>query len=331
VLKPAGMKRTTTDEKDLFATPNRVQPHARISGPMRGVGELSMLDERQGLPQAAGPAGMIASSANDMGHWLALQLAHGALPGAGNDGPRVFSEAASREMWTPQVLTPISSYPAPLDALTPQFSAYALGWSVEDYRGVRILQHGGAVLGEQSLVVLLPSRNVGFSMQANSEDGGVVMRGLMYELLDHYLDAPAHDWVGDFGAFKKKRVAAGLAALEAIQKEQGTTKGGKPSLPLAGYAGHYADPWYGPINISSSNGGLRIDFTKTPNMAATLEHWQYDTFRTVWDDKSIEPAYVSFALDAEGKVREVTLKAVSPLADFSYDYHDLLLTPVTAK
>jgi hypothetical protein len=62
-------------------------------------------------------------------------------------------------------------------------------------------------------------------------------------------------------------------------------------------------------------------------MAGTLSHWQYDTFRADWDDSSIEPAYVTFALDAEGKVARITMKPVSPLADFSYDYQDLLFTP----
>jgi hypothetical protein len=37
---------------------------------------------------------------------------------------------------------------------------------------------------------------------------------------------------------------------------------------------------------------------------------------------------VTFSLDADGKVDRVTMKAVSPIADFSYDYHDLLFTPV---
>ena len=59
-----------------------------------------------------------------------------------------------------------------------------------------------------------------------------------------------------------------------------------------------------------------------------LEHWQYDTFVTRFEDKTIEPAYVTFGLDADGKVERVTMKPVSPLADFSYDYQDLLFTPV---
>jgi hypothetical protein len=102
-------------------------------------------------------------------------------------------------------------------------------------------------------------------------------------------------------------------------------------LPLDRYAGTYADPWYGNIEVGARKGALTIDFKPTPRMAGTLEHWQYDTFVTRLDDKTIEPAYVTFSLDADGKVERITMKPVSPLADFSYDYQDLLFTPVPKK
>jgi hypothetical protein len=89
----------------------------------------------------------------------------------------------------------------------------------------------------------------------------------------------------------------------------------------------YADPWYGDVEIAQAKGALTIDFKSTPRMSGTLEHWQYDSFITRFDDKTIEPAYVTFGLDADGKVEHIKMKAVSPLADFSYDYHDLLFTP----
>ena len=63
-------------------------------------------------------------------------------------------------------------------------------------------------------------------------------------------------------------------------------------------------------------------------MSGPLAHWQYDTFIARFDDKAIEPAYVTFALDKDGKVERVTLKPVSPIADFSWDYQDLSFTPV---
>jgi len=39
---------------------------------------------------------------------------------------------------------------------------------------------------------------------------------------------------------------------------------------------------------------------------------------------------VTFHLDADGKIADILLKPVSPLADFSYDYQDLRFTPVAA-
>ncbi len=56
-----------------------------------------------------------------------------------------------------------------------------------------------------------------------------------------------------------------------------------------------------------------------------------DSFVTRFEDRTIEPAYVTFGLDADGKVERVTMKAASPLADFSYDYQDLLFVPVATK
>lgn len=90
-------------------------------------------------------------------------------------------------------------------------------------------------------------------------------------------------------------------------------------------------PWYGDIVVGSGAQGLTIDFTSTPRMAGRLKHWQYDSFVTDFDDPAIDPAYVTFALDAEGKITGVTLKAVSKIADFSWDYHDLDLKPVEDK
>ncbi|UPT65038.1 MAG: DUF3471 domain-containing protein [Hyphomonadaceae bacterium JAD_PAG50586_4] len=106
----------------------------------------------------------------------------------------------------------------------------------------------------------------------------------------------------------------------------------QPSLPLERYAGRYEDAWYGPMTISrAADGKLMMNFTLTPGMTGELTHWQYDTFRVDFRDRLIEPAYVSFALDAEGAVDRISLRPVSPLADFSFDYQDLNFTPVAAE
>jgi CubicO group peptidase (beta-lactamase class C family) len=316
VLKPAGMLHSTADGEARFAVANRAQPHARLNGGVRGAGEQQRLDERDELGRNGAPAGGLAISANDMSRWLMIQLDAGELPGHAG---RLFSEAAHAQMWMPVVPLPIPTPPQSLAATRPMFASYALGWDVTEYHGAKLVSHTGAVLGFLTAVVLLPDRHIGFSIEINSEDGEVI-RGLMYELLDHYLGLPRTDWSARFRAEKKRQVDS---ALETLKKTQAAPALVGPSLPLSSYAGTYTDPWYGDIAVAEANGKLTIDFKSTPRMRGALEHWQYDTFVTCFEDGTIEPAYVTFALDADGSVSRMTLKAVSPIADFSYDYHDL--------
>src|SRR5690606_15969244 len=102
------------------------------------------------------------------------------------------------------------------------FSAYALGWSVRDYRGAKIIEHGGAVLGVQAIVVLIPDRDTAFAMMINSEDG-YVLRGLAHELMDHYLGAPRRDWVAAFARFRTARDSAALATLSTKVERRRST------------------------------------------------------------------------------------------------------------
>lgn len=323
ILRAGGMKNATSDSAERFATPNRSWPHARLSGPLRGLGPQQVLDERDELGRNGAPAGGLALSADDMAAWLRIQLARGALP----DGKRLFSEKQAMEMWAPVTPIPITPLPDALKPAQPTQQAYALGWQVQDYRGHRIIQHGGGVFGSITRVVLIPDRKVGFAIMMNSEDSGMLL-GLTYRLLDHYLDQGDHGWIEKWENWYQSRLAGGKAFLE--QAKASPAKSG-PSLSLARYAGRFRDPWYGDVVVGSDKKGLTIDFTSTPRMAGRLDHWQYDSFVTRFDDPAIEPAYVTFALDADGKVTGVTMKAVSKIADFSWDYHDLDLKPVEDK
>ncbi|MGN6690541.1 MAG: serine hydrolase [Sphingopyxis sp.] len=320
VLRAGGMMNATSDSEERFAVANRSWPHARLSGPLRGLGPQQVLNERDELGRNGAPAGGLALSAEDMAAWLKIQLAHGALP----DGKRLFSEKQAAEMWSPVTPMPITELPASLKPAQPNQQAYALGWQVQDYRGHRIIQHSGGVFGSITRVVMIPDKNVGFAIMMNSEDSGMIL-GLTYELLDHYLDQPDYGWVQKWEDWYQTRLAGGVEYLK--QTKASPAKSG-PSLKLADYAGRYRDPWYGDVVIGQGPKGLTIDFTSTPRMAGRLKHWQYDSFVTDFDDPAIEPAYVTFALDADGKVTGVTMKPVSIIADFSWDYQDLDLKPV---
>ena len=320
VFAPAGMSRSTSDNDRRFVTANRAFPHARLDGGLRGAGTQEVIDERDDLGRNAAPGGGLAVSANDMAKWISLQLAQGKLA----TGGKLYSEATAAEMWKPVMPMPIDKARPGMELTQPRFSNYALGWDVQDYRGAKIIWHGGAVLGFKTAVILLPEKNVGFAIEINSEEGELI-RGLMFELIDHYLGVPRENWPEKFRAKRQGDITDGVKALRAVRAKPDKVG---PSLALARYAGTYADPWYGNVEIAVKPDGLAIDFKSTPRMGGRLKHWQYDTFVTEFDDKTIEPTYVTFALDADGKVERVTMKAVSPIADFSWDYRDLMLTPV---
>ncbi len=57
----------------------------------------------------------------------------------------------------------------------------------------------------------------------------------------------------------------------------------RAALPLESYAGTYNDAWYGDVKISYEQDKLRINFTHTPMLQGTLEHYNDDTFIVRWD------------------------------------------------
>ncbi|MGH3118169.1 MAG: DUF3471 domain-containing protein, partial [Gaiellales bacterium] len=105
----------------------------------------------------------------------------------------------------------------------------------------------------------------------------------------------------------------------------------RPSLALAKYAGRYTDQMYGNVTIAREGGRLVLRFTRSPALTGDLEHWQYDTFVARWRQRNIPDAYVTFALSPDGSIETMKMAAVSPLADFSYDFEDLLFRPAEAR
>lgn len=330
IFTPLGMNDSAPSPKYVKST-NRSWPHARLDGPSRGIGKVAPLAFIPSIANAA-PAGGINASPHDMARWLQVQLDRGAMNALNKGHERLFSAAAAKEMWTPGVLIPIDTPPAQLQATQSNFSNYALGWHIKDYRGHRVVTHGGFVEGSASVTYLIPERGVGFIVMMNSEDGEA-HDAIAYRLLDHYLGFPATDWVAAFAkahadkVADAKRVLAAAANLSSVGAIHSSSLG--PSLEPARYAGTYRDPWYGEVVIGQSGGKLSIDFKGNPGMHGTLEHVRHDTFRTHFTDRRMEDAFVTFALTAAGDIEQAKVQAISPLADFSFDYQDLLLTPVT--
>jgi len=314
IFAPLGMNNSNVSNAGFKTGDDYAFPHSSLDGKLQVI-HFEVLDN-------AGPAGAINSCAADMAKWVQLQLNHGKF--VDREG-RLFTEQRSKEMWSPQTILPIGDPPPPLAALKANFADYALGWRLQDYHGHKLVGHTGGVAGFVSQVMLVPEENLGVVVLTNAEESGA-FESILYHVLDHYFGLAPTDWTT---AFKSVRDGQEKDAAEKMKKAEGArAAGSKPSLPLDKYAGTYNDAWYGPITIRKTNeSGLVITFDHTPNMIGDLQPWQYDTFKAHWRDRTIEDAFVTFALNPDGSIENARLAAVSPLADFSFDYQDLLLKP----
>jgi CubicO group peptidase (beta-lactamase class C family) len=316
IFEPLGMKHSNVTSTQFKPSDDYASPHSRVDGKLQVIPQEDL--------DNVGPAGAIKSCAADMAKWVQLQLNRGKF--SDREG-RLFSEQRSREMWSPQTILPTGDPPAPLAGLKTNFADYALGWSVREYHGRKLVGHTGGVGGFVSRVMVVPEENLGVVILTNAEEGGA-FDAILYHVLDHYLQLPGTDWIGAFKALKDQEEEDATETM----KKAGVARAAdsKPSLALEKYAGTYNDAWYGPISVRFENGGLVISFDHTPGMVGDLQHWQYDTFKAHWRVRTIEDAFVTFALSADGSIDSARMAAVSPLADFSFDYQDLLLKPAVA-
>jgi CubicO group peptidase (beta-lactamase class C family) len=317
IFLPLGMTNTNTTATAFKEGDDWAAPHSKVDGKLQPI-PIENLDN-------AGPAGSINSSVADMSKWMLLQLNRGKIPGTDT---RVFSEQSSREMWAQQMIVPVRPSPDALKNLQAHFAGYGMGWALRDYKGRKLVGHSGGVAGYVTRVMLVPEENLGVVILTNAEEDAA-FEAVLYHILDSYLGGPTQDYIAVFKMLEdKQRKEADETMNKAAQVRAADSK---PSLPLENYGGEYSDPWYGKVTIHSENGGLLLNFEHTLKGLADLQPWQYETFKAHWRDHTVEDAFVTFTLKPDGSIDHFTMVAVSPLADFSFDYQDLYFTPTGKK
>ncbi len=317
IFAPLGMKNTDSSATAFLEGGDWAMPHSKVEGKLQPI-PIENLDN-------AGPAGSINSSVADMSKWVLLQLNRGKIPGTET---RIFSEKSSQDMWAQQMIEPVRPVPPELKNLQARFLGYGMGWGLRDYKGRKLVGHSGGVAGYVTRVMLVPEENLGVVILTNAEETAA-FESVLFHILDSYLGGPTDDYIAKFKTLEDKRRKD---ADEAMSKAaQSRTAESKPSLPLEKYAGDYSDAWYGKVTIRPDDGGLVLNLERTAKGLADLQHWQYDTFKAHWRDRTVEDAFVTFTLKPDGAIDHFTMMVVSPLADFSFDYQDLYFTPVAEK
>ena len=295
LFTPLGMNHSNTTVTKLSGLNDVSSPHARVEGKIRTVPWRNI--------DNIGPAGSINSNVSDMAQWIRMHLNGGKI-----GGKEVLKPATVREMQEPN--TVIRSNPRS-DSLLPEthLRAYGLGWFLEDYRGRKIVHHGGNIDGMTALVWMVPEEKLGIVMLTNM-NGTSLPTALAHHITDLYLGGGKRDWSADYLAFTRESERRAAAAGNPAERNRVTDT--KPSLSLDKYAGNYDNEMYGRITVEHKDGKLLIRGAGA--RSGELEHWHFDVFRAAWSDAMMGRSFVSFVLDPQARA---VMVRIDGLGDFN--------------
>lgn len=307
ILDPLQMRPCAASYGRIKDRRNFASPHAVIEGKLKPIPVMNI--------DLVAPAGSISCNIDGMAKWLVTQLAAGKAP----NGRTLFSAERSNEMWTMHTILPVGPRATSMDRT--HFSGYALGWVVEDRFGYKRVWHTGGVPGTLTWVSMVPELNLGVLVFTNQQSGAA-MDSVGDQILDAYLGAPPRDQVEMALASRRQRDTEAKAIEEAAAKVAATA--GPPSLALDAYAGRYNDPWRGDAVVRREGNRLVLKFSRTASLEGPLTPYSGNIFIVRWKDRSLDAdAYVRFEQGFNGKIEGMTMQAISPATDFSFDFQDL--------
>lgn len=287
-FKPMGMNSTTTSITELKEDQNLAYPHQEIEGEV-----VEIL--RRNWDNAA-PAAGVNSSVNDMNKWLLLQLGN---PGE-FEGKKYLSKTQINEIHKPQLS--ISSK----NANSPQ-SSYGLGWHITDYKGFRVLDHGGATDGFNTALYLFPELDLGIIVFVNTFSS--LGNAIAYQVADYFIDGKNDiDWGERY--LTNHRNTYNIALKERERIHQSRIQKTQPTLDLDAYVGKYKSNAYGEIEVKKEGKDLILYFWETEGLEAKLEHWHYDTFRAIWKNQAQREEFMQFHLGKDGKIEALDFEFV---------------------
>ncbi len=234
---------------------------------------------------AIAPAGAIVSNVTEMSNWVLMHLNRGKYKDA-----QIVSEPQVKQMHTPQMVVPqVSQYPEM------PYTSYAMGWSVDTYRGYPMVWHSGGIDGFRSLTTLFPREQIGVVVLSNLSHVNIP-EILTYNVFERLLALDQTPWSE---RFMKEHL--GLKEAGKKGKEQSETKRvaeTSPSHALEAYTGDFGHPGYGVFTVTLHEGRLQGLFNGIP---LPIRHYHYDIFDLIWE-QSDEEMKISFLTNVKGDI-----------------------------
>ena len=235
LFAPLGMRHSASGSARVARLAERARGHTRSTGALQPVDDIAF-DNWEG---AAG----VHTCAEDAARWLAFQLARGAP---------LLPEAIHAETHRPH--TPLPRAECKLIHCPPEAegATYCLGWWTTTLHGRRVVQHAGEMFGWRAQHALVPEEGMGVAVMLSA----AVPRhaAIAYTILETLLAGKSRDWGAEADRLAREQDAVTTRLLEAAFSVRGD------ALPLAAYAGRYAHPACGPIEISVTGDGLELQF-----------------------------------------------------------------------
>lgn len=257
ILHPLGMTSATFSNVDMARQSDFALGYDRSARRLVRVPHEPMMP--------VGPAGSMNVHIADMCRWVTLHLAAGKV-----GRTQIISPTALRETHTACVaFREEPSYPELLDP------GYALGWTVQPYRGHRRLTHGGCVDGFNACTAFLPHDGIGVVVLTNVTSSPLP-RLIAYGVYDRLLGLEPFAWSAR--CRREEQAAKAKTRKEAAQNRAVRKRGTRPSRPLAAYAGDYDHPGYGRLTVTCRDRRLYATYNDAER---PLEHYHDDVFELV--------------------------------------------------
>lgn len=314
IMQPLGMTHCFAGNVNQSKQTHITTPHGLVNGQLQTI--IRPTDPNK--PSVSGPAGGIQCSLNDMLRWVKVQLAQGKMSAT----KRLFSAEQHKMMWQTQTIMPLSASSKRRD--NSHFSAYALGWRVNDMDGTLQVHHTGSLAGMYSFVSLFPELDLGFVVLTNQQSSAA-RSALMYTVMKPFLGDSTTDWLAEFSPKKQSSKASNSIDQQPVVLSQATLT----TPNNQDYLGAYDDPWLGRFIIEAQQDSLKIRALRIEKFVGDLYEQGKDQLLIRWRDRSLEAdAIISFKRDGEAKVSGMTITPESSKIDFSYDFQDLDFTKV---
>ena len=296
IFKPLKMNDSRTSVDELKSLDNVATPHEIRDGEMTTMD----FDQVDSIKAAAG----INSNVRDVAQWLRLHLANGKI-----GDTQILSSGSVHEMQ--QSKNPLGVSAGRTRVLGTHYRSYGLGWFTEDYKGRKLVSHGGALTGMISQTLFVPEENLGVVVLTNMAMNSLTTV-LSRRIVDHYLQVEGTDWNQLYLGFQRSAKQRAASTEQKIQasRQQGTN----PSLALKSYTGTFHNPVPGKASVTIKDGKLYFYYNARHH--GYLSHWHHDTFRIRWINNIMdmdEKAFVRFELDEQGEAQQLHTKWYHPI------------------